>query len=632
MLRSMREGVRGPAGKVLLALIIVPFVFIGGMELFTGGNNDSVLSVNGEGVGQSEYLEELYIVRNEVAARMGNNVNPDLLTDARLSPMVVERLTQRKLFQQIGVDGKMELPEAGVYQEIVKSPEFQEDGKFSEARYRQILATSSYTEKGLHLSVESILRANQLQNGLARSGFGIEQQAKIIRDVIGEQRVVNFIALNVASVRDGIEVGEEELQNYFEETKASHITEFLVDVEYLLLDKNSLPVSVSEEDLLEAYEIEKINFESVERRDVAHILLEISGEQPQEDGQQKLTDIKARIEAGEAFAELAKEYSQDPGSAGTGGALGYIEQDETFPPEFEQAAFALAVGEVSDVIKTDAGLHLLTVNKIEVGEIDSFEDRRDAIEQQLRQSAARKAYVEQLELLGEETFNAADLQGPANTLGLTLNTANGLSESGISEEGIDATIFSNRSVQEALFSSELLEEGLNSEPIEVSDSKAVVLRIASQHEPRQKTLDEVRELLVAELTNEIAKARVKEKAVSIKAGVNEQNSLTDIAAAQALDVQSELKLTRNMTDVSIDQGFRDWLFKQPRSSVGAQLNEYVANNGDVYLYQLTEVGSTDVEGLTDELLAQQSNTLSGQTVLAAFMANLKQNAEIVQNL
>lgn len=630
MLRSMREGVKGPAGKVLLGIIIVPFVFIGGMELFTGDNEDSVLSIDGENVSRNEFAQEFNAVRNEVASRMGSNVNPDLLTEERLTPMVMERLTQRKLLQQLGSAGQMELPAAGINQTIVQSEQFQVDGKFSEERYRQVLSLSYMTESGHRSSIEEYIRAGQLQNGLLRSGFGVDSQGALLKAVVTERRDVNLVKLAVASNTADVNVSEEQLQLRYDEKKSQYMTELLVDAEYLVLDIRDLYEPVSEEALLEEYELEKSLFESIERRNVSHILLEATDDSTSDQVKQELVTIKARIEAGETFASLAKEFSQDTGSAGDGGSLGLIEQDETFPASFESAAFSLAVNEVSDVIETDSGFHLITVSEIERDEIESFDDRKSFIEQILQQRAASKEFVTKLEQLAEETFNAADLKEPADILGLTLQSKASVARNGVSETGDDTKVFSNTSVLTALFSDELLIQGLNSEPIEIGDSKAVVVRTAASYEPRQKTLDEVRARLVAELKLEAVQARLQETVDKLASNVNESTTFAEASAALNLEPKLDLALMRNSTEV--DTGLLKDLFQLPRSSTGKAVQQFVAANGDHYAYQFLEVGSTDIAELSDELLAQQLDQLSGQSVMAAFMANLKSNAEIEQKL
>ena len=630
MLRSMREGVKGPAGKVLLGIIIVPFVFIGGMELFTGDNEDSVLSVDGEAVSRNEFAQEFNTVRNEVASRMGDNVNHDLLTEERLTPMVIERLTQRKLLQQLGSAGKMELPVSSVNQTIVESEQFHVDGKFSEERYRQVLSLSYMTETGLRSSIEEYIRAGQLQNGLLRSGFGVDSQGALLKAVVSERRNVNLVKLTVASNSADINISEEELQLRYEDTKSQYMTELLVDAEYLVLDIRDLYEPVSEAALLEEYELEKSLFESVERRNVSHILLEASDDSGSDEIKQELLTIKARIEAGEAFASLAKEFSQDTGSAGDGGSLGFIEQDETFPESFENAAFSLGINEVSSVIETDSGFHLITVSEIERDEIESFDERKSFIEQVLQKRAASKEFVNKLEQLAEETFNAADLKGPAEILGLTLKSQASLARNGVSETVDDVEVFSNASVLTALFSDELLIQGLNSEPIEIGDSKAVVVRTAASYEPRQKTLDEVRARLIAELKLEAVQTRLQEKVKTLVGNVNESTTFAEASAALDLEPKLDLALTRNSKEV--DTSLLQELFRLPRSSTGTDVQQFVAATGDHYAYQFLEVGSTEIPELSDELLAQQLDQLNGQSVMAAFMANLKSNAEIEQKL
>ena len=166
MLRSLREGVKGPAGKVLLAIIIVPFVFIGGMEFLRDGDADSAMKVNGESVSLGQLQDELAALRNEVANQLGENLTPEAISEARLLPIAKERLTDRVLMNQAIAAGGLVVPEKAVYETIVSSPEFQVDGKFSQDFMRQQVRNAGLSDRDLEQRVSDFLSRSQLQAGL----------------------------------------------------------------------------------------------------------------------------------------------------------------------------------------------------------------------------------------------------------------------------------------------------------------------------------------------------------------------------------------------------------------------------------------------------------------------------------
>ncbi|MBT8148690.1 MAG: SurA N-terminal domain-containing protein, partial [Gammaproteobacteria bacterium] len=529
MLRSFRENIRGRMGKVLLAIIIVPFVLFGAESLLTGGGGAAkVLDVNGEEIDALRLAQEVVLLRNEMASRMGENVDYEQLSDDRLTPLARQRLTQTTLIKQNFAQLGLATPDAMLQQTIMRTPEFQVDGKFSNERMTRVLADTGFNLNILKSKLAEDQRANQLRAGIGQSGFAITQNTELLLKIINESRKINWVALELAQVQGDLQISDSEIADYYDANSSEFYTELRVDAEYLLIDQQALQQPVESAAVLAEYKSQQAQFESSERRELAHILLEINQQQSEDQAREKARQVMQRHRDGASFAELAAEISQDPGTATEGGLLGYAEQDGSFPPAFEQAAFALQQGEVSEPVLTDAGIHLIKVTDIEKDEMPPFSELKPVIETQLAQRAARKVYVQQMERARDIAFNAADLQEPADALGLAVQRADSIAREGLhagvnqaataehQHDGMVETIFSDSRVLAALFSEEVLKDRMNSELIELNDTQGVLVRVASTHEPRQLALSEVRNTIEAQLREVKAREKARALAVSLR--------------------------------------------------------------------------------------------------------------------
>ena len=635
MLRSIREGTQGTTGKVLLAIILVPFVFIGGLEFLRGGSGEEAITVNGDTITQQQVMQEFFRLRNEVANSMGEQFDPDAVTEERLMPAARQRVIDRVLLAQTLKAGGLEIPEQAIQQTVVTTPQFQVDGKFSEELMIQQLASGGVTANDLRELIRDSEQARQLRIGLVGSAFYTGPEADILRRVLAEERVIDWTRLEADKVKQEVDVSDEALAGFYETVKGDYFTQLSVNAEYITLRLSDFFEPVENQDVVDAYETEKNNFTASEQRDIAHILLETADDRDAAQAEALANEVLAKIAAGESFETLAAEYSDDLGSSRDGGSLGFIERDESFPEAFEDAAFALEQGAVSSVVETDAGFHLIKVKEIIKDEFPDFEERREFITKQLQRSAARKIYVEQLEVLADESYNSTNLLAPANALGLSVNSVPGVTRAGINadlddfadQDAFDEArkIFSLQSVQSKLFDPEVFEEGNNSETIELSNEQAVVLRVASVDEPRQQLLAEVRNDISRRLIAKRAGEILSDKASAYEVSISDGVPFVDVFKEK--DINLDVALTRSSVDLSND--FIADVFRVARSEQGNVLHKFVSASGDVYLYSLKSVGESQEDlGLDQQLLVQQGGMLTGQAAITGFLANLRDRADI----
>ncbi len=632
MLRSIRDSSQGIFAKIILGLIIVTFAFFGFESIGGGGGVPAVLEVNGQEIDENAFRKELDVYRRQLIAQMGDDVDFTLLDDERLAPRVLARLTERTLLEQALEEVDVLVPEAMVERSITEMEAFKVDGQFSP----QLMA-SMLRDRGMSLSdlkdqrrVE--LQTQQLQLGLGMSSFVLPQSTELMLDIMGESRIVDWLRIPAASVRASVVLSEEDISRFYESERESYQSELQVVAEYIELRLSDLYEPVAEEDILDAFESRRDSLTSPEQREVAHILFEVSDGQSFDDALARAETVREELVAGGDFAALAKEYSQDIGSASGGGSLGYISQDGTFPEAFESAVFRLALNEVSAPVESDAGVHLLTVTAIEQSEEPAIADFYDEIKQEIQASAARSEFVIRIEELADMAFNAADLEQPASALDLERKRSVRIARGGPVEPGPGAVPFDDRRLVSTLFSEDVLERGQNSEVIELSPERAVVLRVAEVFEPRQLSLGEVRDQIETTLREQRADELLQAQFQALQKAVEEGGvSLVEAAAEQGFSVSEDAELTRTSADVDI--ALLKAAFDAPRSLAGqARLSQASADNGDriAFVLERVEPASADQFFQGRDVFEQQLQGIAGQQDLVAFMQELRERSEIVE--
>lgn len=642
MLRSIRDNIKGRAAKVVLAIMIIPFVFFGIGSLVDSGGAGSVLEINGEEVDQSSYLLEMQIVRNELITRMGEDIDYTQLNEANLAPLALDRLTRRTLISQTIDNMDMSVPSTMVDSIITSTPNFQVDGQFSNELLTQFLANQRINLSMLKSRVASDVQERQLAAGVALSNFSMPFYNDLMMDIINETREVSWVKLPLVDVTNGIEVSDTEIESYYQANLDNYKSELQVSLEYIELRREDLYEPVSDEQVEAEYRSQQEQFQATENRRVAHILLEISDDQNKAQALEKLATISARLVAGESFASLASEFSQDGGSAADGGQLGYAQQDGTYPKPFEDAIFSLALNEISEPVETDAGLHLIKVTEIDSVEIESIDELRRTITEQLQIRSAQARYVGVIEQAADIAFNAADLGEPAKILELEVKSTppigrSGPSASTLSDGSIDVALLSDKRILTAAFSDEVIADGTNSEVIELSPEHAVIVRAKEVFEPRQYTLDEVKADVSPLVVREKAADKLALLEQSIKTDVSgvdqaERLSLTDAAQKAGYSASSQT-FSRRSTEV--DREFLLSVFEAPRSSIEAGSLQSISNiAGDIYLYQLNKVDVDDTASNDDvkKLFNQQLQGMAGQQDIATFFESVESKADIERNL
>ena len=501
MLQTIRENSQGIIAKVIVGLIVITFALFGVESLVSlGGGSGAPATVNGEEISEQQLYQGVELQRRQILAQMGENADPTLLDDGLISNMVLEGLIEQTVLVQAAEEQGMAFSDRMIDQLILSTPAFQLDGKFSREQFELALRSSGFTP----ITYRQLLRQEKLieqqRAAYLMSAFALDDEVKQVLALDRQTRDVSFFTLSADKVRNALEISDAQIAERFEQTQAQYMTDEQVELEYLLLDQADLvkELEVSDDELRQQYQVMLDNYSAEEMRQAAHILIEVSEDQDDATALAKAEALSQRLAAGEAFAALASEASDDLGSSESGGDLG-MNGKGVFAPAFEEALYELAENQVSAPVRTEFGYHLIKMLGTQASSAPAFEEAKAELQRDLLKNKTEELYVERLEQLADISFSAGDLVEPAEALGLEIKTT-GL----IGREGGSDLVSANVKVLKAAFSEELLKEAVNSTPVELSSSAAVVIRVKQHEQPRNQNLDEVRdqvrEALLAELT------------------------------------------------------------------------------------------------------------------------------------
>lgn len=424
---------------------------------------------------------------------------------------------------------------------------------------------------------------------------------------------------------------DSEIQAYYEDNAGEFTRPPRFKLAYVELnpERYTDDVRITEEAIQREYEarleMRRSASASGQRREAAHIMLKVGDERSEEEAISRARELRERLETGETFSELAKEVSEDPATASQGGSLGHIRRGD-LPGSLEDALFDLEPGQVSDPVVSDAGVHLLKLGSVE-GEDKappSLEEMRDDIVRDLRQGQVDTLMAEDLARLDELAFEHSDLQTPAEQLNLDIQTTDWFSLE--NPQGI-AT---HQSVREAMNSPEVREDGHNSELLQLSGNRHVVVRIADRQPEEPRPLEEVADRIRERIKRDKARAELDSRAASIESAIEEGRNLDAIAGELDMEIESVASLNRGAGNP--DRQLVSEAFSMPRPGDGVSGPRLVRlSDGGLAVLELTGVTDGEPGGLSPAQQAQalaQLGDREGQQELRRLMGWLRAEGDV----
>jgi len=609
---------RGVALGITIVIGVI-FALTGTGSLFISTpDSESALVVNGDEVSEREVLQAVARERSRIL-----NENPEmdrsLLDDQALRPQALRQLISKEVLIQAASQQKLGVAPSLINDLILDVEQFQTEGVFDEDRFRYAIRSQGYTSssKFTEMLADQFL-VEQLSDGIISSSFVTSSEVAILAALADQKRDFEFARLAYQPFKEAVSLSQEQIANYYDENKDQYMTERKLSVEYIELNQAMLvdAQSVSAEQVQARFDQEAESADNTPTLRAAHILLE-------DNSAELIAEVQAKIDAGEDFAQLVKEYTQDVATAENGGDLGFTNGD-TFPESFEQALAALEVGQVSAPVETVSGTHFVKLLEVEKKEF-LFDEQQERITLELQQEAANTLLVEKLEMLKELAFNADNLEEVAQDLELEAKVSEPFSENG------GAGVASSPMVVAAAYSPEVAEDGYASEVLDLGDDNYIVLRLKENFPSRQQSLEEVRDGVTDTLTNEIAQGNIDAKVAEITAALDSGDSLQDVSAAFDLASKGVKEGARANRDIDPEVNAFVFELAMPRGETVS--DSFNAANGDFVAIELTAVELADTESMDKERLALIRSIAETATQGKEFMSYqqaLIEQADIVQ--
>jgi peptidyl-prolyl cis-trans isomerase D len=566
MLQALREKTSGWIAAAIVAVLAVPFAFFG-MEQYLFQSNAtyaakveappgwwksapswwpvSVLWERKE-IGAEEFREAFEQLRQQRRRAEGDAFDARAFETPENKREVLEGLIDRAVLQLAATRNGIVASDTQVRQAIEQVPEFQVDGRFDPQRYQLAVQSQGQTPQMHQQYVREILQQAIVPSQLAQSAFVTDAEVERMLRLLGERRDVSFVILPTPDA-DTAAVSGQEIQDWH----AAHAHEYrapeTVTIEYVDIDGATLPPPAAPDDaaLRARYEQEKSRFVDPERRLVSHVLVPV--EAGADAAAQKAAEEKARAIAAQArqpgadFAALARDNPGDPVSAANGGDLGWIARDGSMVKPFEDAVFAAQAGNIGDPVRTEFGWHVILVREVRQGQQVPFESVRDTLAAEQAETDRERAFNDLVGRFVDEVYkNPTSLESAAEAANLQVQ------KTGPFARGQGSGVAAIPAVVRAAFSEALIQDGTVSDPIEISPTRTVLIRVAEHAPERALTIAEARDRIVAAIRADRARKRLEAEADGLVARLGKGEALAVLAAERGLEVQTMPGLTRGM--------------------------------------------------------------------------------------
>ncbi len=612
----------------IIVLIVLSFVFAGVSSYVSSSGVTAAAEVNGEEISQQDVERAYQSQRARLEAQFGESIgalfsDENYLRDFRLN--VLDRLIADTLVLQKAEELGLRVSDKQIREAIVQMPEFQTAGTFDNERYLMLLRQNGFQPASFSNYMRQQMTREQLARAVSASDFALPAEVTLANALQQQTRNAEYLIVDSAPFASEVELSDEEVNTFYEANLAQFDTQEKVNIAYVVLSVDDLKgdVTVSDEEVEQYYTENNLLYKTAEERRVSHIIIEFGDDEAA--AKAKAEALVAELANGADFATLAQENSDDTFTAENGGDLDFITagmMDEAF----DDAAFSLAqVGDVSDVVETEFGYHIIKLTDIKPEEVTPLAEVSEEIRNQLATDKATDRFYSLQNDMANLAFEVPD----------TLEDVAGVANKPVKETGLVSAQLvpaplNVPAVTSRVFDPAFIEEGLNSDLIELDDDTIAFVRIA-EHEPqRTQSLDEVRTRILAQLRAEKAQQAAADWATNvveqIKAGETPSLELGDVT----LSWESKEALTR--TSGELPRALVETLFTLGNAAPD-NIDIAELGSGDVGIVKVT--GINQPEALSEEdsaALAQQIATASAQTGYQAFIDSLRNAADVKINL
>ena len=607
MLQKIREKITGWVAGVIIGAIALSFIFWGVGD-FGAAGRDAVAVVNGDEIPRREFEAAYQRQLFQLTEAYDGSVPEEIRRQTR--ERVIESLVQERLLAQRVDERGYRVPDDVLAQSIQSIDAFQVGGNFSLDAYRARLIALGMSPGMFEEQQRRAIALEQLQDAIATTGFYTATEFRRYIELAQQHREVAWTSFPVSEFREQIgPVTDEQVAAHYQANQERYLAPESVDIDYVevTLAQVSADLPVDEDALRDYYQRTVADFALPEQRRARHILVTADGQRDLTAARALATSLRERIAAGEAFEDLAREFSDDDGSAAAGGDLGWAEEGFFVAP-FERALFALETGEVSDPVESVFGFHIIRLDEIREGELPAFEDMREDLREEYLRSEAENRFIDAANALADAAFEYPDsLAAIAESGGLSVQSLPGLTRAG------SPLFLNSQPVVQAAFMPGVMFDGELSPLVQIDDDHVVMLRVREHHPAEVRPLEDVADEIRAQLEREAASRLARETGQAFLAELRADTDADALAERFGRTLSAPEFYSRQAFN-SIPPAVLFSVFERPRPADGEVIIESIAlDNGDYAVFALTGVRAGDPTEFEQALRDIEKNRLASQT-------------------
>jgi len=621
MLEKFRSYAQTKAAKIILALILVPFALFGiDSYLNQAGNNLSIAKVNGYKIALPEYNRAIENVRNRIMSE-GKKVDPAMFDSFEFKESVIDGLITKQLLNNDIKKSRFRITDQQLSQYIIGMPEFQKDGKFSQEIYDKVLQNNQLTPKKFEESIRNDLLIQQVRDGLQKLTFIPPNNLAETLKATSQQREISIAEFKTKEYMTKANIAEKDMQAFYDQNKSKFLAPEQVKAEFVVFSlANILPtINVTEDEIKSFFKANADKYQNQQQREASHILIAASKNAPPAEkakAKAKAEDVLNQIRKNpKQFEELAKKYSQDPESAKKGGDLGSFGRGMMVKP-FDDAVFSMKVNEISNIVESDFGYHIIKLTKI-IGEGGGFDAMRPQIKAELIYQKGQEKFAALAEEFSNKVYEqSSSLDAVSKRFNLPIQKTDWISRKDSDK------FFKNEALMSALYSKESIKDHRNTEAIEVTPNNLISARVVDYKAQSTKPFADVRKNIEDYLKFESAKKMVaSEGEVALKSLTNASHKI-DWQPATLVD----RKNTKGLSDAVVNHAY-----KMPTDKLPSYSGFMDGNNG----YVIVKVNKVSFPNESNEenkqaFASDYSEALSAE-YLSAYLKGLKAKASVSVN-
>lgn len=500
---------------ILLLLILPSFAFFG-LEGYSGFSNrgDVLAEVAGQPISKQEFEAAQREQMDQYRRMFGDQFDPQMLDTPAARQSILEGLIAQRALAVEAKKNNLFVNDQQLQQTILEIPGLLgPDGKFNMETYKSMLAAQSMTPTMFDARLRQDLLLQQVSGAVESSAFAPKSVATRLSDWNEQQREVQAVTFSASDYASKVTVTDEMLKTYYDRNSAQFEIPEQIKAEYLVLNREAVmqQISVSDADIKAYYDQNIARFTDEEQRRISHILVEVKNGASDAEKAAARKEAEGLVEqlrkAPGDFAKLAKEHSDDAASAERGGDLDFFSRGkEMLPQPLEEAAYKLAQGQISDVVESEFGFHIVRLTDIKPGTVQSLDEVKQELVAEIRQQQAAKKFSEMASQLNDIVYEQSEsLQPAAEKLGLKVETVGGLTRAPNPALPPNAP-FNHPKFLNALFSDEPIKNKRNTDPVEVAPGTVIAGRVAEYKPVTKRPFEEVRNIVRERVVQEEAAA------------------------------------------------------------------------------------------------------------------------------